>query len=32
LFNGQSALDIMLNGRVTDLSDVRRFLDGERGH
>ena len=32
LFDGQSALDIMLQGRVTDLSDVRRFLDGERGH
>lgn len=32
LFNGQTALDIMLKGRVTDLSDVRRFLDGERGH
>ncbi|RLU00081.1 MAG: DUF2384 domain-containing protein [Ketobacter sp.] len=32
LFNGATALDIMLKGRVTDLSDVRRFLDGERGH
>ncbi|AUM11253.1 MbcA/ParS/Xre antitoxin family protein [Ketobacter alkanivorans] len=32
LFGGQSALDVMLKGRVTDLSDVRRFLDGERGH
>ena len=32
LFNGGTALDIMLKGRVTDLSDVRRFLDGERGH
>ena len=32
LFDGRSALDVMLKGRVTDLSDVRRFLDGERGH
>lgn len=32
LFNGHSALEIMLKGRVTDLSDVRRYLDGERGH
>jgi hypothetical protein len=32
LFDGHSALDIMLKGRVIDLSDVRRYLDGERGH
>lgn len=32
LFAGQSALDVMLKGKVTNLSDVRRFLDGERGH
>lgn len=30
-FNGQSALDYMLAGRVVDLSDVRRYLDGVRG-
>ena len=30
-FNGVSALDYMLNGRVTDLSDVRRYLDWQRG-
>ncbi|MEE2731853.1 MbcA/ParS/Xre antitoxin family protein [Ketobacter sp.] len=32
LFNGHSALEVMLKGRVADLSDVRRFLDGQRGH
>jgi hypothetical protein len=32
LFAGKSALDIMLQGRVADLSDVRRYLDSERGH
>lgn len=31
LFNGQSALQKMLVGRVVDLADVRRFLDAERG-
>ncbi|MDX1695026.1 MAG: MbcA/ParS/Xre antitoxin family protein [Ketobacteraceae bacterium] len=31
LFAGKSALDIMLQGRVIDLADVRRYLDGERG-
>ena len=31
LFNGQSALDKMLVGRVIDLADVRRYLDAERG-
>ncbi|MGB3623072.1 DUF2384 domain-containing protein [Ketobacter sp. MCCC 1A13808] len=32
LFSGRSALEKMLGGRVVDLSDVRRYLDGERGH
>ncbi len=32
LFSGGSALEKMLGGRVVDLSDVRRYLDGERGH
>lgn len=31
LFNGHSALDRMLSGRIIDLADVRRFLDAERG-
>ena len=26
-FNGNSALALMLNGRVTDLADVRRYID-----
>lgn len=26
-FNGQSALQFMLSGRITELSDVRRYLD-----
>jgi uncharacterized protein (DUF2384 family) len=30
-FNGKSALDRMLAGRVMDLADVRRYLDAERG-
>ncbi len=30
-FGGQSALDRMLAGRVVDLVDVRRYLDGWRG-
>jgi len=30
-FNGNSALDYMLAGRVTDLADVRRYLDWARG-
>lgn len=30
-FNGQSALQFMLSGRMTELSDVRRYLDGVRG-
>ncbi len=32
LFAGKSALDKMLQGRVSDLCDVRRYLDAERGH
>ena len=31
LFNGKSALEKMLQGRVVDLVDVRRYLDAERG-
>ncbi len=30
-FGGKSALDRMLAGRVVDLADVRRYLDGWRG-
>lgn len=30
-FAGRSALDIMLNGNLTDLMRVRRVLDAERG-
>lgn len=30
-FFGQSALERMLVGRVTDLADMRRYLDGWRG-
>ena len=30
-FGGQSALERMLAGRVVDLSDVRRYVDGWRG-
>lgn len=30
-FNGRSALDWMLQGRVTDLADVRRYLEAQRG-
>lgn len=30
-FGGRSALDRMLAGRVIDLADVRRYLDGWRG-
>ncbi len=30
-FGGASALDRMLAGRVVDLADVRRYLDGWRG-
>jgi len=31
LFHGQTALSRMLAGRVADLYEVRRYLDGERG-
>lgn len=31
LFNGHSALDKMLSGKLVDLADVRRYLDSERG-
>lgn len=31
LFNGKSALDKLLAGRVIDLADVRRYLDAECG-
>jgi uncharacterized protein (DUF2384 family) len=30
-FGGRSALDVMLNGELTDLLRVRRYLDAERG-
>lgn len=30
-FGGQSALDIMMRGDITDLIDVRDYLDAERG-
>jgi hypothetical protein len=30
-FGGQSALERMLSGRVADLYEVRRYLDGQRG-
>ncbi len=30
-FGGQNALSVMLNGELTDLMRVRRYLDGERG-
>ncbi len=31
LFNGRTALDVMRQGRVIDLADIRRYLDAERG-
>ena len=31
LFANRSALDKLLQGRVIDLADVRRYLDAERG-
>ncbi len=31
LFNGQSALDRMLAGNVSDLAVVRQYLDAQRG-
>lgn len=30
-FEGQSALDVMLRGRVTDIYAVRQYLDAQRG-
>lgn len=30
-FGGESALDIMLRGQLTDLMRVRRYLDSQRG-
>ncbi|WP_255014487.1 MbcA/ParS/Xre antitoxin family protein [Roseovarius sp. M141] len=30
-FNGQSALDVMMRGEITDLIDLRSYLDAERG-
>lgn len=31
VFGGRSALDVMLDGELTDLMRVRRYLDAERG-
>lgn len=31
LFNGKSALEKLMLGRVVDLADVRRYLDSQRG-
>jgi len=31
LFGGDSALNRMLGGSITDLADVRRYLDAQRG-
>ena len=31
LFNGRTALDLMLSGRVADLFLVRQYLDAQRG-
>lgn len=30
-FNGKSALEIMMRGEITDLIDLRSYLDAERG-
>ena len=30
-FNGKSGLDIMMRGEITDLIDLRSYLDAERG-
>jgi len=30
-FNGNSALDVMMRGEITDLIDIRSYLDAERG-
>lgn len=32
LFNGQTALHLMLGGQVSDLLAVHQYLDGELGH
>lgn len=32
LFNGQTPLERMLSGKIVDLSDVRRYIDFQRGH
>jgi len=29
-FNGNSALDVMMRGEITDLIDIRSYLDAER--
>lgn len=31
LFGGRTARDIMVQGKVVDLADIRRYLDAERG-
>ncbi len=31
LFGGETALNRMLGGKLTDLADVRRYLDAQRG-
>jgi hypothetical protein len=31
IFDGRSALEVMLGGELTDLMRVRRYLDAERG-
>ncbi|MEP2783330.1 MAG: MbcA/ParS/Xre antitoxin family protein [Pseudoruegeria sp.] len=31
VFDGRSALDVMLGGELTDLMRVRRYVDAERG-
>ncbi|MDQ3125068.1 MAG: MbcA/ParS/Xre antitoxin family protein [Pseudomonadota bacterium] len=31
VFGGRSALEVMLQGQITDLVDVRTYLDAERG-
>lgn len=30
-WNGQSALDRILSGKMADIIDVRRYLDAQRG-
>ena len=30
-FDGKSALDVMMRGEITDLIDIRAYLDAERG-